>query len=263
VGTNKAGKEKGTLMFENVLLEKNHTIQNRRKWATLLSLVVELVIVGALVLIPAIVIQALPTPQLTTMLVAPPPPPPPPEPGAAVVKTTTSTAPVLRVNKVTLNALRTPTEIPKTIDMTPEAAAQAPPAVGGVVGGVSGGVPGGVLGGTVGGFLSGILNSGAILPPKPKTVRVSQGVSEGLLVHKVTPQYPFIAKQAHVQGSVTLTAIIGTNGKVDNVQLEHGSPLLASAAVNAVKQWRYKPYVLDGSPVEVETTVTVNFNLAA
>ena len=251
-------------MFENVLLETNHTIQSRRKSATLVSLIVELVIIGALVLIPLIVIPGLPTPQLTTMLVAPPPPPPPPAPGVAVVKTTTptsSTAPVVDVNKVTLNALRTPTEIPKTIDMTPEASAPAPvaPSVGGVMGGVPGGVPGGM----VGGVLSGILNSGAILPPKPKMVRVSQGVSEGLLVYKVTPQYPFIARQAHVQGSVTLRAIIGKSGKVDNVQLERGSPLLASAAVNAVKQWRYKPYVLDGSPVEVETTVTVNFSLAA
>jgi periplasmic protein TonB len=249
-------------MFENVLLEKNHTIQNRRKWAALLSLVMEIVIVGALVVIPLIVIPALPTPQLTTMLVAPAPPPLPP--AVAVVKTSTptsSTVPVVDLNKAALNALRTPTEIPKTIDMKPEAAAPAPaaPSLGGVVGGV----PGGVQGGTVGGALDAILNSGAILPPRPKMVRVSQGVSEGLLVHKVTPQYPFIAKQAHVQGSVTLMAIIGKNGKVDNVQLERGSPLLASAAVNAVKQWRYKPYVLDGSPVEVETTVTVNFNLAA
>lgn len=118
-------------------------------------------------------------------------------------------------------------------------------------------------GGTAGGVLGGILNSGNNLPAKPKMVRVSQGVSTGLLVHKVTPQYPFIAKQARVQGSVLLRAVIGKDGKVENVQVESGSPLLASAAENAVKQWRYKPYVLDGNPVEVETTVTVNFNLAA
>jgi protein TonB len=92
---------------------------------------------------------------------------------------------------------------------------------------------------------------------------VSQGVSQGLLVHKVTPEYPPIAKQARMQGSVVLRAVIGKDGKVENVQTESGSPLLASAAMHAVKQWRYKPYVLNGSPVEVETTVTVNFQLAA
>lgn len=88
-------------------------------------------------------------------------------------------------------------------------------------------------------------------------------MSQGLLVHKVTPQYPAIAKQAKVQGSVQLGAVIGKDGKVQNVQTESGNLLLASAAVSAVKQWRYKPYVLNGSPVEVETTVTVNFNLTS
>lgn len=170
-----------------------------------------------------------------------------------------STEPVLKVNKTALDDLRTPTKIPKKIDMTADAApAPTAPSVSGVMGGVPGGVPGG----TAGGVLGGIMNSGAVIPPKPKMVRVSQGVSNGLLVHKVTPQYPPLAKQAHVQGSVILRAVIGKDGKVENVQPESGSPLLASAAVNAVKEWRYKPYVLDGNPVEVETTVTVNFHLA-
>jgi periplasmic protein TonB len=251
-------------MFENVLLEKNQTIRSRRKSATLLSLIVEAVIIAALVIIPLVVVQSLPTAKLTTMLVAPPPPPPPPAPAATAVKRTTSaasTTPVVKVNEVTLNALLTPTKIPKKIDMSAEAGAPSPAAPG--IGGVMGGVPGGVQGGTAGGVLGGILNSAAKMPAKPKLVRVSQGVTEGLLVHKVTPQYPPIAKQAHVQGSVILKAIIGKNGEVENVQPESGSPLLASAAVNAVKQWRYKPYVLNGTPVDVETTITVNFSLAA
>jgi periplasmic protein TonB len=258
----KAGlAKKGDLMFENVLLEQNQTIQSRKKSATLLSLIVEAVIIAALVIIPLVVIQSLPMPKLTTMVVAPPPPPPPP--AAATVKTTKSTpstTPVVKVNKVALNALLTPTKIPKKIDMTADAAAPSPAAPS--MGGVMGGVPGGVQGGTVGGVLGGIMNTGAKLPAKPKLVRVSQGVTEGLLVHKVTPQYPFVAKQAHVQGAVILKAIIGKDGKVQNVQPESGSPLLASAAVSAVKQWRYKPYVLNGTPVDVETTVTVNFTLA-
>jgi periplasmic protein TonB len=251
-------------MFEDSLLEKNRTIQSRRKSATLVSLIIEAVVIGVVIIIPLIVTQALPTPKLTTMLVAPPPPPPPPPaPAATKIKTTatttTSTTPVVKVNKTALDDLRTPTKIPKKIDMTPEAATAAAPAPS--MGGVAGGVPGGVQGGAAGGVLGGILNSGTAMPVKPKMVRVSQGISEGLLVKKVTPQYPTIAKQARVQGSVQLKAIIGKDGKVENVQPESGNPLLASAAVNAVKQWRYKPYVLDGNPVEVETTVTVNFRL--
>jgi protein TonB len=218
-------------MFESALLEKHHTIRSRRKSATLVSLIVEIAIIGVLVVTPLLVTQTLPAPKLATMLVAPPPPPPPPPPAASTavktVKTTTSAPVVVK----TLNALRTPTSIPKKIDMRPEAAEPAPAAP--TVGGVPGGVPGGVQGGTIGGVVGGILNSGNNLPAKPKLVKVSQGVSEGLLVHKVTPQYPPIAKQAHVQGSVTLKAIIGKDGKVENVQPQSGSPLLASAAVSA------------------------------
>lgn len=249
-------------MFESALLEKNQTIRSRRKSATAVSLIIEAAIIGVVLIIPLLITQALPTPKLTSTLVAPPPPPPPPAPAAARVTKATSTAtttPVVKVNKTALDELRTPSKIPKKIDMTAEAAA-APAAPS--ASGVAGGVPGGVQGGAAGGVLGGILNSGTAMPVKPKMVRVSQGVSTGLLVKKVTPQYPAIAKQAHVQGSVLLKAIIGKDGKVENVQPESGNPLLISSAVSAVKQWRYKPYVLDGNPVEVETTVTVNFRLA-
>jgi protein TonB len=253
-------------MFESALLEKHHSIQSRRKSATLVSLILEATVIGALIVIPLLVTQALPAPKMMTMLVAPPPPPPPPPPASAAAKMkTTSTAtatkaPVVKVNKTELNDLRMPTKIPQKIDMTPEAAAPAAPSASGVLGGVAGGVEGGMAGGVLGGVLSSDIGK---LPAKPKLVRVSQGVSDGLLVHKVTPQYPPIAKQARMQGSVVLRAVIGKNGEVEHVQPESGNPLLASAAVNAVKQWRYKPYVLNGTPVDVETTVTVNFRLAA
>jgi periplasmic protein TonB len=250
-------------MFESALLEKNHTIQNRRKSATAVSLILEGLIIGVVLVIPLLLTQALPMPKSTTTLVAPPPPPPPPAPAAAKVTkaavTTASTAPVVKVNKTQLDDLRTPTKIPNKVDMRAEAAPTEAPSMGGIMGGVPGGVQGGTAGGVIGGIMAGSTN----LPAKPKLVRVSQGVSTGLLVHKVTPEYPSIAKQAHVQGSVILRAVIGKDGKVENVQPESGSPLLASAAVSAVKQWKYKPYVLNGSPVEVETTVTVNFRLAA
>jgi periplasmic protein TonB len=249
-------------MFEDSLLEKNQTIRSRRKSTAVVSLLIEALIIGVVIVIPLLITQALPMPKLTTTLVAPPPPPPPPAPAAAKVTkatTTTSTAPVVKVNKTELSDLRTPTKIPDKVDMRAEAAPAAAPSMGGVMGGVPGGVQGGTAGGVIGGIMAGSTN----LPAKPKLVKVSQGVSSGLLVKKVTPEYPPIAKQAHVQGSVILRAVIGKDGKVENVQPESGSPLLASAAVNAVKQWKYKPYVLDGSPVEVETTVTVNFRLSA
>ena len=90
-------------------------------------------------------------------------------------------------------------------------------------------------------------------------IRVTQGVAQAGLIFKVDPEYPPVARTARIQGSVVLRAIIGTDGTVQQLQVVSGNPLLASPALNAVKNWRYRPYLVDGQLVEVETTVTVNF----
>jgi len=97
--------------------------------------------------------------------------------------------------------------------------------------------------------------------PAVQRVRVSQGVTKGLLIYRVEPAYPPLAKQARIQGVVVMTALIDKGGNVQNLQVVSGHPLLAPAAIEAVKQWRYKPFLLNGQPVEVETTVTVNFHV--
>jgi len=158
--------------------------------------------------------------------------------------------------------LRTPTKIPEKVQMIKEE--EAPPPVmsaSGVVGGVPGGVPGGQMGGVIGGIIS----STPMAVPKvatPQRVRVSQGVSQGLLIRKVQPTYPPLARQARIQGQVMLQALISKDGSIENLRLISGHPMLAPAALEAVKQWKYKPYMLNGEPVEVETTVQVNFTLA-
>jgi protein TonB len=101
------------------------------------------------------------------------------------------------------------------------------------------------------------------IPPTPQRVRISQGVTKGLLVQKIEPQYPPLARAARVQGEVVLSAIIDSNGQITNLQLVSGHPMLVPAAISAVKQWRYKPYLLNGQPVEVETTITVIFSLSS
>ena len=88
------------------------------------------------------------------------------------------------------------------------------------------------------------------------------GVSTGLLIRKVQPNYPQLAKQARIQGQVVLQAEISKDGTIQNLQLISGHPMLAPAAIEAVKQWRYKPYLLNGEPVAVETQVVVNFSLS-
>ena len=98
--------------------------------------------------------------------------------------------------------------------------------------------------------------------PKPvQSLPVSQGVSQGLLTHMVQPSYPPQARQMHVEGVVSLQATIGKDGSVRDVKVVSGPPMLARAAIDAVKQWRYKPYLLNGDPVEIQTAVSVNFRL--
>jgi protein TonB len=225
---------------------------------TTLSFVLQICLVGILVLIPLLYTEALPKQQLMTFLVAPPPPPPPPPPPAAVPQRVVKVVQTDIIN----GELRTPTKIPKKVEMIKEE--EAPPPVmasAGVVGGVPGGVPGGQMGGVIGGIIS----STPVAVPKvatPQRVRVSQGVSQGLLIHRVQPMYPPLARQARIQGTVVLQAEISKDGTIENLRLISGHPMLAPSAIEAVKQWRYKPYFLNGEPVAVETQITVNFTLA-
>jgi periplasmic protein TonB len=244
-------------MFEDSLIESGGKLKTKRGWTSLISFGIQVMIVGVLVLIPLIFTEALPKTQLLTFLVAPPPPPPPPPPAAAPVR-------VVKVVQTNIDngQLRTPTKIPDKIKMVQEDEAPPPSmASSGVVGGVPGGVPGGSMGGVIGGIVS----STPVAVPKiatPQRVRVSSGVVSGLLLRRVNPVYPPLARQARIQGTVVLQAQISKTGDIENLQLISGHPMLAPAAIEAVKQWKYKPYLLNGEPVEVDTQVQVNFTLA-
>lgn len=244
-------------MFEDSLIESGGRLKTKRGVTSLISFIIQIGIIGVMILIPLIFTEALPRTQLMTFLVAPPPPPPPPPPAAAPVKV------VKQIQTDIVNGqLRTPTKIPQKVQMIKEE--EAPPPVmasSGVVGGVPGGVPGGQMGGVIGGIIS----STPVAVPKvatPQRVRVSAGVTNGLLVKRVQPPYPPLARQARIQGTVVLQAEISKTGDIQNLRLISGHPMLAPAAIEAVKQWKYKPYLLNGEPVEVETTVQVNFTLA-
>ena len=243
-------------MFEDSLLESGGRLKTKRGRTTTFAIFLEILLIGVMVLMPLIFTEALPKQQLMTFLVAPPPPPPPPPPAAAPVKI------VHQIQTDIVNgALRTPTKIPQKIQMIKEDEAPPQMAAAGVVGGVPGGIPGGQMGGVLGG----IINSGTVAVPKvaiPQRVRVSAGVTSGLLVRKVNPVYPPLARQARISGTVVLRAVISKDGSIENLSLVSGHPMLAPAAIDAVKQWKYKPYLLNGEPVEVDTEVQVNFTLA-
>lgn len=245
-------------LFSDSLLQYSGQ-RSRQTWATFSSFTIQCVMLGILLLLPLYFTQELPKAQLLTFLVTPPPPPPPPPADQQVARVTRQ----IQTDLMTSGLLRTPTRIPTKVQMIKEDDAPPPMASsGGVVGGVPGGIPGGQLSGVIGG----IVNSTSSLafvpklqPAVPQRVRISQGVTSGLLLHRVEPPYPLIAKSARISGSVVLKAIIDKEGNIKDLQLVSGHPLLVPAAIDAVKQWRYRPYLLNGQPVEVETTVTVIF----
>ncbi len=155
--------------------------------------------------------------------------------------------------------LRQPSQIPGHIPVSDGDA--APPVAGSgpyvTDAGVAGG-PGGVFD-SLGTRTRVILP--AALAPVVAQVRLSH-MNEGDLVRKVLPTYPPLARSARVQGPVVLQAMISKLGTIENLQVLSGHPLLAPAAIDAVRQWRYRPYILNNEPVEVETQITVNFSLA-
>jgi protein TonB len=237
-------------MFEDSLMESAGRIHTNQKLTVSISAFVQVLVGIFLVLLPLIFTEALPKGQLTTWLVAPPPPPPPPPPAAPQIQH------VQKVSEIVNGELRQPSKIPKIVKAIKEE--EAPPSTG-VVGGVVGGVPGGSAGGVIGGII------GSTAPPPkvatPQKLRVSSGVAEGLKVHDVQPTYPQMARIAHIQGDVILQATISKTGTIEGLHGVSGHPILVQAALDAVKQWKYRPYILNGEPVEVETTIKVQFHM--
>lgn len=245
------------MMFSDSLLEKSAGERGRKTFTTVFSFIVQCFLLGVLVIIPLMFTEALPKAQLLTFLMAPPPPPPPPPPPAA--------APVQVVRQTDLlntGALRTPTSIPKKVEMIKEEEAP-PPAIGGVVGGVPGGIPGGQVGGVLGSILNSAHVSAAPKLEAPKRVRISQGVTQGMRIRYVEPVYPKIALAARIMGVVQLHAIIGKDGNIKELEAISGHPMLIQPAMDAVRQWHYRPYLLNGEAVEVETNISVTFQITS
>jgi len=249
-------------IFSDSLLDYDRPDKSRRRVATVFSFIFQCFLVGILLLVPLMFTDVLPKQQLLTFLVAPPPPPPPPPAAAPAPRMVKQ----IQSDLLSSGELRTPTQIPKKVEMIKEEEAPPPiPTGGGVVGGVPGGIPGGQLGGVIGGIVGQTSSLSAVprlvAPAMPKRIRVSQGVTQGLLIHKIEPVYPPLARQARIQGQVLLHAVISRSGEITELSLISGHPMLAPAAIDAVRQWRYHPYLLNGEPIEVETSITVNFEL--
>ena len=279
-------------LFDN-LLESGIAGQRKKKRVVSLpvSIGIHVAVLSAVILVPILMSNRdLPEPALGAVSAffvepAPPPPPPPPPPPAAAKPKAEVTPPKVeqpkpvQVQQPKFTApIETPKEMPKTESVDTGIAGGVDEGVtggvqGGTVGGVQGGTVGGIQGGTLGGAGNGEGGMGDIPapapppPPPPKVeppkgpVRVGGRISEPRKLRNVPPTYPDVAKHARIQGTVILEAIISPQGRVADLKVLRGIPMLDDAAMNAVRQWTYTPTMLNGVPVPVIMTVTVNFRL--
>lgn len=215
-----------------------------------IAYMVEVMAIGVMVIIPLIHSEALPKASLRQTAILPPPPSAPP-----------AAAPRVAVQKISVEDLeKEPAVVPKTI---PKFQSQPTASSSGV--GVLGSVPG------VPGGQDGVIGSlmGETVPPPPAPARpetperIRKGglVEAANLIYGPKPVYPQLAKLARIQGTVRLEALIAADGTIKDLKVVSGHPLLVKAALGAVERWRYRPTLLNGQPVEVETEIDVNFAL--
>ncbi len=243
-------------MFQDSLLESGGRMKTRRGWTTAVSLGIQLLLVGVLVLLPLLYTDALPATAYRELLTAPAPP----RPANPAVPQQEMRRTIQVVSSEFVNdILVAPRQIPRTVARIVEDTVSVAPCMACVLGAppvAEGGGGGTVIDSIVGG-------AGRPVTPivhAPPRVRISH-MERGMLVHRVEPVYPKKAIFARIQGTVVLQAVIGRDGTVQNLRVISGNPFLAPAAVEAVSQWRYRPYMLSGQPVEVDTMVEVHFTL--
>jgi periplasmic protein TonB len=241
--------QEGDLFYDSLVVSGAKS-RPRNPWATIGSVTLLSLVLLALVVIPLFHTDALPKRETLTMLYLPP---------AAVASNVTSLPVPISTSMSTPPNIR----IPSAVRTTQEAPSPPVDPAGGLVGGVPGGVVGGIPGGVLGQVLS-ATGSAPVLAttPAPKRIRVPAPMAEANLVYDVAPKYPPEAGRARIEGTVVLLAVIGKDCTVQDVRVAKGLPVLAQAAIEAVKQWRYRPYLLNGEPVEVDSQITINFNLS-
>jgi periplasmic protein TonB len=237
-------------MFEDSLVESAGRIRIHARRYLAGSLLAEAALLSLLILLPYFFPEALPRKFLRIPLLAPPPPAAPILPAHTAVTSGSAT-------ELLGASLAAPTRIPHS---WPTVIDTAPPGIGNPLpsdfGDTHGVTP-----------LSGL---GRVPPPptprvrtvqRGNPIRVSEGVAAGQLIVPIRPEYPVIAREAGVQGTVLVDAIIGKDGRIARLRVLGGPPLLVNTAVSAIQRARYRPWTLNGQPVEVETTIRVVFSL--
>ena len=232
-------------MFEDSTFESTGRIRTRSRGWMIATFLLNATILATLILIPLFHPEALPHQMISILLTAPPVPETPP-PLPKNLPAFHGTPEIVGIN------LTVPRRIPKFI---PENAGPEAPA--------------NVIAMDIGSAFPDGANAAfnnhraapVVHPDIPSSVRLPSRLVEGLLIYKVTPKYPPIAVSAHIEGTVVLNATIGKGGTIENLRVASGPAMLQQAALEAVQNWRYRPYLLNGQPVEVETTINVVFTM--
>jgi len=239
-------------MFADSLLETSWAERGRRSWMTLTSFGLQAVIIGLLLLIPLLTTVGLPSGRTTVSTPISlgrrdPGPAPQPHGGArrSGIQIIPNRGPIMQPRQI-------PTGIPTGKD-NEQLAGPTDPGIG--------------IGPYVGSGPSLPIPIGGTQPVMPVTWKPvtkifrTSSILQGSLIRRVEPTYPPLARQARIQGSVVLAAVISKAGTIENLKLLSGHPMLVPAAIDAVSQWRYRPYILNGDVIEVDTQITVNFVL--
>jgi len=238
-------------MFEDSLVESRGRIRTRTKWLAIGSFCAQAALLLLLILFPLIRPEALPKQSMQHLLEAPLPPQAAPAPTHAASRSAShSTMPSLEAQ------LRAPTTIPTTAARIDDGGPPAGSPIGDIAPGGGSGIPGGIDLGAPAPIVR------IVKPPAPKgPISVSTGVAAGQLLRPIQPIYPAIAKSTHTQGTVVVEATISRQGTIENLRVVEGPPLLRQAAIDAVAAAQYRPFLLNGEPVEVQTSIRVIFSL--
>lgn len=237
-------------MFEDSTFESQGRIHTRSKRWMVAALAFNSSILAALIVFPLIYPSVLPLRSLPFLIATVQPPT-----AAQTLPHRVSTAASTSVQRNILDPLQVPTRVPTLIDIARDPAPSGPIAMGNGDPRLGEGIPGGF------GDNPFQHTTQPAVHQEPKTVRISSGTVDGMNIFRSIPPYPIIARTMHVEGTVVLAATISKAGTIENLRVVSGPVVLQQAALDAVKTWRYRPYMLDGQPVEVETSVDVVFRI--
>jgi periplasmic protein TonB len=239
-------------MFEHTILDTSESAPRSRRWTTAFSFMLQALAVCLLLLVPLLYTDALPAVRYSAQLTVPPAAPAP----RSIELVDTHTEHSAGTSEMFGGRIIAPPRIPDSINRVVDRenlAAPDPNAVFNSVGSNS-----------QSSAMQQVLTARAVPPPHPDVHRSPVHVSkldEGAILKRVQPVYPAPARAARIQGRVVIAALIDTEGRIVNLHLVSGNPLLVNAAMDAVKQWRYRPYILNSQAIEVETQITVAFTL--